>query len=30
MHAFMPIIAKFVTVDEFKKWVMEKGTLNLK
>jgi hypothetical protein len=29
MHAFMPIIAKFVTVAEFEKWVMEKGTLNL-
>jgi len=28
MHAFMPIIAKFVSVKDFEQWVIQKGTLN--
>lgn len=28
MHGFMPIVLKVVTLNEFEKWVMEKGTIN--
>ena len=28
MHAFMPIIVKFVLIPDFEQWVMQKGTLN--
>jgi len=28
MHAFMPIIAHFVSVKDFEEWVIQKGTLN--